>query len=103
MNIRLSDESVYTLDGNAYECVESVIMAMYAYLHCSFVVELETKYKCDDTPRRFSTLLLYDGENYDNPHYIWEDDWWEGEEDVKLIAVAPSCDIELPKKWRLKS
>ena len=82
--------------SNAYEAVENIVLKKYGYLNDSIVVQLRTKYKCEgeDEWHDITDILLFDKE------YIWESDWWEGEQDVELIAAAPVAFVTLGNEWR---
>lgn len=81
----------------AYDAAYKVIKEKYPEIEVvstSFVVQL-------DVGGYDLTTLLIDARSYsgDSEHYEWETDWWEGEDDVYLIGVAPVHDIDLSKYW----
>ena len=88
-------------NDNPYKIIKNIVLDKYGSRGESILVELKTKYSCDDEYVSFSSLLLNDGEDWLNPDWIWEDDWWEGEQDVELVAAAPVGDIKLSEEWRI--
>ena len=88
-------------DTNAYDAVEKIVLDTYGPLNASIVVQLQMKYDYEDNWEECTELLLNDGESWDNPEWIWENDWWEGQQDVDLIAAAPIYAVKLEEKWRM--
>ena len=84
-------------DETAYDAAYKVIKEKYPEIEAvskSFVVQL-------DIGGYDLTTLLIDNREYSgaDPKYVWETDWWEGEDDVYLLGVAPVEDIDLSKYW----
>jgi len=86
-------------DSNAYAAVEKIILDKYGSRGESIVVNLQLKYSCEDKYHFATTILLNDGIDCFNPDWIWEYDWWEGEQDVILLAAAPISEVELNDQW----
>lgn len=59
-----------------------------------------SQYKADDwivtllvDGEKINELLLF--EEFDNPcSYVWRNDWYEGQEDITLLALCPISLIE---------
>lgn len=84
-------------DESAYDAAYKVIKERYPEIEVvskSFVVQL-------DIDGYDLTTLLIDAREYSGApeHYEWDTDWWEGEDDVYLLGVAPVRDIDLSKHW----
>lgn len=82
---------------SAYDAAYKVIKEKYPEIEVvseNFVVQL-------DIDGYDLTTLLIDNRAFsgDSEHYEWETDWWEGEENVYLIGVAPVHDIDLSTYW----
>ena len=45
---------------------------------------------------------MNEGEEPIDPVYVWQNDWWEGEQDVILVAAARVEDVKLRNKWKIK-
>ena len=84
-----------------YDAAEKVIFEKYGVMGESKVVQLRTKYKFDKDWTDITTLLLNDG-TWSEPDWIWEYDWWEGEEDVDLVAVAPVSRIDISEDFAIE-
>lgn len=39
----------------------------------------------------FTTRMKFDTIDYDD--WVWESDWWEGEEDVEFVGAQLLCDV----------
>ena len=85
---------------NGYAAVEDAVLSRYAYTGESIVVELRTKYSHEKTYAQRTELLLNDGPDFLSPLYVWENDWWEGEQDIELVAAAPISRVRLSKEHR---
>ena len=86
-------------DSDAYTAVENEIFKRYGD-GSSFIVRIKEKHMEEEKWYEITELLLNEG-SYDHPHYIWESDWWEGEQFVELVAVAPACRATLTDEWRV--
>lgn len=82
-------------NSTAYKAVAKVVLEKYKYTNESIVVQIRLKYSCEQKYKDITELFINDGEDYGNPDYIWENDWWEGQQDVELIATAPISEIDL--------
>ena len=40
-----------------------------------------------------SELLQFDTDDYNT--WVWENDWWEGEENVEFVGAQLLCDVEI--------
>lgn len=90
-----------TWDDSAYDAVERVVLEKFKNCGASMVIQLRKKYGCEDDWEDCTELLLNDGD-WINPKWVWENDWWEGEDDVELIAAAPVFAVSLDDKWRIE-
>lgn len=80
----------------AYDAVSKIIKSKYGNRGESIVVQLRQKYDDNDPWEELTVLYTNEGNDWRNrPYYIWETDWWEGQEFVELIAAAPVSDIKL--------
>ena len=86
--------------SNAYEAVEKEIFKQYSKVE-SFIVQLRLKSKEDDEWIEVTELLLNDGNDYLHPKHTWINDWWEGEQIVELVAVAPVSCATLTDEWKV--
>lgn len=89
-----------TWKDNPYNAIRKIVTDKYKNRGESIVVQLRTKYSCEDEYEEHTELLMNDGD-WMNPDYCWENDWWEGKDDIILVAAAPISEIELDKKWRI--
>ena len=86
----------------AYEAVQAAIFENIPNPVGSYLVQLKIKsaYEPDDKYIDLTELLIDDRESSSSdPKYVWESDWWEGEEDVIIIGVAKVEDIDLSKEF----
>lgn len=91
-------------NDNAYNAVEKVISDKYPHGgNESIVVQLKQKYdfENEDEWEEVTTLLLNEGKDYLNPEFVWEFDWWEGQQDVELVAFAPVSFVKLTDEWKV--
>ena len=89
--------------SNAYKAIEEIAVKKYGNTGDSLLVRVMCKYECEKEYREGTYLLADDREDFtDPPKYVWEYDWWEGEQDVLLVAIAPVSEIDLPEKWDVK-
>ena len=89
--------------SNAYKTIEDIAIRMYGHTGESLLDQVMHKYACEKEYTEGTYLLADDREEYtDPPKYVWENDWWEGEQDVLLVAIAPVSEIDLPEKWDVK-
>ena len=95
MKLTLDDNS------NAYEVVEKIVLEKYKNRGESIIVQLRLKYGYEQKYYKITTLLLNDGEDCFRPKWVWEYDWWEGEQDVELIAAAPISDIDISETFAI--
>ena len=71
------------LGANPYEEAAAEIEAWAnAHFYDDFVVSLLID------GRQLNTLLLFNGSDFE-----WNDDWWEGEKNVTLVAFAPVTEL----------
>lgn len=84
--------------SSAYEAVEKAIPKNMLY--CDMLVRIMIKYswESDDEYVISNEILTYCASE---EIVIWENDWWEGQQDVFIIAAAPIEKIELPDKWNI--
>ena len=85
-------------ESNAYAAVEEAIFENEDWPCGSYLVQLKIKY-ADQPEDKYldKTELLIDDRHAsgDDPNYVWEYDWWEGEEDVIILGLAKVEDIDL--------
>ena len=85
---------------SAYESVEKVISKNKLYYNCDMLVKIKRKYSWESGDKYVTSneILTFDesGETA-----VWEYDWWEGEQDVWVIAAVPIEKIELSDKWNI--
>ena len=86
--------------SDAYTAVENIVIPKYEV--SDIIVQLRSKYDWEINYRDHTELLINDGKDYSHPKYIWQNDWWEGEQDVILVAAARVEDIKLGDKWKIK-
>lgn len=79
----------------AYRAVSEQVLKRFGWTNESIVVQIKKKYSSDDNYSNITELLINDAQSDGEPQYIWEHDWWEGEQDVELIAAAPVSLITL--------
>ena len=91
------------LDGRTgYEAVEAEVLPLWQHTGESLVVELMIKYKHEPEYERKTELLLNDGPDWFTPRYVWESDWWEGQQDIILVGSLPVSRIRLaPENQRV--
>ena len=86
--------------SSAYEAAEKVISKNKLYDNCDMLVEIKYKYswESDDKYLTSNEILTFDT---NGALAVWENDWWEGQQDVWVIAAAPIEEIELQDKWNI--
>lgn len=86
--------------SSAYEAVEKAISKNKLYDNCDMLVRIKCKYswESDNEYVTSNEILTFDaiGEVA-----MWEYDWWEGQQDVWVIAAVPIEKIELQDKWNI--
>ena len=89
-------------NSTAYDAVEKIIHEKYSNGE-DFVVQIKLRYnptkEYREEYREITELYYNDGYDWQYPDYVWQYDWWEGEEDVELIAVAPISSLKLDKQY----
>ena len=60
----------------------------------SILVRIGTKGLGDKEFCYSTELLINDGEDWANPYYIWESDWWEGQHEIEVVWAAPVSAFE---------
>lgn len=91
-----------TYGNTAYDEVEKIVLEKYGDTGASILVQMRLKYDGDDEWEEHTELLLNEGNDWATPKYIWENDWWAGQQDVDLIAVAPVYAIKLDDEWKVE-
>ena len=86
-----------------YDAVGDAIRVLYPTTNESFIVELRHKYNYEDETKwhKCTELMLNEGYDYAHPDWVWEYDWWEGQQDIELLAVAPASEVTLSHDFRL--
>lgn len=81
-----------------YEAAESLVMAtmesLYGFMTESILVRIGVKDSGDKEYRYSTELLINDGEDWATPKYIWESDWWEGQNEIEVVWAAPVSAFE---------
>ena len=76
-----------------YEAVGAVVMAkmesLYGFMNESILVRIGVKDAGDKEYRYSTELLINDGEDWTTPKYVWESDWWEGQDEIEVVWAAP--------------
>lgn len=91
MLLKLSD------NVTGYEVVSKILLEELLLGQDSIVVQLRTRHTEEAEWRNITTLLLCDQFDDDDArcHWVWEDDWWEGERFIDFVAAANVCDVDL--------
>ena len=71
---------------NGYEKIESELRLN----DLAYVEDIIVTIKCGDT---ILNAILQPNDDYDG--YIWDWDWWEGEQNVELIGAIAKGDIRI--------
>ena len=87
-------------DSTAYAAVREKLFEKLSPYNGSIVVQLRIRYNEETQWREITELLIDDGEDWDHPCWVWENDWWEGEQNVELIAAADVADIKLSDEFK---
>lgn len=81
-----------------YEAVESLVMAkmesLYGFMNESILVRIGIKDSGDKEYRYSTELLINDGPDSSTPEYIWESDWWEGQDEIEVVWAVPVREFE---------
>lgn len=65
----------------------------------SKVVSIRLKYSFESDWRYINELYLYDPEGgLPYSDYVWENDWYEGEEYVEILGYINISDIKVPEE-----
>ena len=86
--------------SSAYEAVEKAISKNKLYYNCDMLVRIKCKcsWESDNEYVTSNEILTFDESG---EVATWEYDWWEGQQDVWVIAAAPIEKIELQDKWNI--
>lgn len=79
---------------SAYAEIEEKVLERYGERGESLVVQVEMRHGVGEAYERKTVLLLND---YDYG-WMWEVDWWSGEEDVRLVGAQPVSDVKV-EEW----
>lgn len=82
-----------------YEAAGAVVMAkmesLYEFtMNESILVRIGTKGSCDKEYSYRTELLINDGPDWQTPEYIWENDWWEGQDEIEVVWAVPVSEFE---------
>ena len=87
---------IYLTDKDGYEAVSDIIKEWaeknQPYVYSQYVVDIWTP------NGRGLQYVEYD---ISRDCWIWEHDWWEGEESIELYGFAPLDELDLPEKWSI--
>lgn len=91
---------------NGYEAVEKAVMehmkSLYRFMNESILVRIGQRYSSDEEYTYSTQLLINDGIDWATPKYIWESDWWEGEQEIKIFFAAPISEFEFSPDERFR-
>ena len=87
----------WSKNETAYDAAVKAITDRYGCGE-SFVVQLRINDGYHHNLVNKIELLINDGIDFEHPDYVWEYDWWEGEEHIELVAAAPISEIELSEE-----
>lgn len=89
---------LYLTDKDGYEAVSDIIKEWaeknQPYVYCAYIVDIQTP------NGRNMEYVEYD---ISDDCWIWQNDWWEGEDEIELFGFAPLDEIELPDKWQIEN
>ena len=77
-----------------YKAVMDRMKKIHGFMNETIIVRIGMKYEGEKEFTYDTYLLLNEGESWDQPKYIWEMDWWEGEQDIDLVFAAPVSAFE---------
>lgn len=81
-----------------YEAAEALVMAkmesLYGFMNESILVRIGIKDYGDKEYRYKTELLINDGPDSETPEYIWENDWWEGQDEIEVVWAVPVSEFE---------
>lgn len=61
------------------------------------LVFIKLKYSWEDKPRYITEIYLYDPQHgLPYSEYVWEYDWWEGEDDVEILGCINVSEVVIP-------
>ena len=61
------------------------------------IVKVRYKYSCEDKWTESNEPVIMD-----DGHHLWENDWWEGQQDIEFIGYLPVRSIQIPTLWNLE-
>lgn len=83
---------------NGYEAVEKAVMEqmkiLYGFMNESILVRIGAKDSVDKEYRYSTELLINDGKDWATPKYIWESDWWYGQDKIEVVWAVPVSEFE---------
>ena len=79
-----------------YKSVAETLFEKRDYYGDSIVVQLRLRRRPSSPIEEHTVLYLRTGHGND---YEWEYDWWEGEQEVELIAAAPISKVKLNEQF----
>lgn len=84
---------------NPYDAVKDAIFKDIPHPSGSYLVQMKIKaaYESEDKYRDITELLI--DESSTETYYAWENNWWKGEEDLIIVAVAKIEDIDLSAEF----
>ena len=59
-----------------------------------YIVCVEYKYDHEKDYTRSNELLIWDNE-VNGGQYVWLNDWWEGQQDVTILASIAIADLDI--------
>lgn len=94
MLLRLKEQNV----SGYYGVEQAIIRKLGEIPPESLLVQIRTKHREDEEWRDITELLIQEGTS-DDPKWIWESDWWEGEQFVDLVAVAKIWQVDISEDF----
>jgi len=85
-----------------YKVISDAVIAKYGNFNESIVVQLRSKHSENAKWYETTELLINNGYDWEHPHWEWEDDWWEGELIIDLIAAAPVSQIDISESFAME-
>lgn len=89
---------LYLTDKDGYEAVSDIIKEWaeknQPYVYCAYIVDIQTP------NGRNMEYVEYD---ISDDCWVWQNDWWEGEDEIELFGFAPLDEIELDDRWKIEN
>lgn len=86
---------------NPYGVIKELVLKEYGNWTEPIVVWLKQKYECEQNYQEVTDMLSLSDNGWFS-EWLFENDWWEGQQDVDLIGFAPVSEIPMDEKFRMK-